>query len=120
MTKTGATFAGIIAGICLGFSGAYLAPSRLGCAGPSSYKAPQLRDSPLAANRDLVTIEVMVDAKGRVQDYRVVAPDRSSEALTSEAKNMLIFSTFHPAGFRGEPVAGTAILLFPRGVARAR
>jgi hypothetical protein len=59
-------------------------------------------------------IEAIVDANGRVQDYRVISDPDSSERILPEVKRMLIFTTFRPAMSMGRPTAGRAVLSFSK------
>ena len=54
------------------------------------------------------------DADGRVQDYRILSGGDNGEGVLAELKNMLIFTTFHPATSFGRPTAGRAILTFSK------
>ncbi|HTT19804.1 MAG TPA: hypothetical protein VMG82_12700 [Candidatus Sulfotelmatobacter sp.] len=74
---------------------------------PSStaYIAPH----PLNTAGDSLAVEAFVDSSGRVQDYRALSPTRN---LSPEIKNTLIFTTFRPATFMGQPTNGTATLIF--------
>jgi len=74
-----------------------------------SYTAPLLQSSPLSEESSLL-VEVHVDSTGRMQDYRIFPNGRGSQELPFAVKNMLIFTTFHPATFMGRPIAGTALL----------
>lgn len=58
-----------------------------------------------------VSVEVAVDQKGRVYDYRIVSgPDNAKTRRAIE--NLLLFTTFKPAKYYGEPVAGLVIMNF--------
>ena len=67
---------------------------------------------------DSVLIEALVDANGRVQDYRILSqPDsQASDAkgALSQVKNLLIFTTFRPALSMGRPTAGRAVISFSK------
>lgn len=83
------------------------------------YTGPELQDSyfatPLSSvNDDSLVIEAIVDANGRVQDYRVISDPDSSERILPEVKRMLIFTTFRPAMSMGRPTAGRAVLSFSK------
>jgi putative zinc finger protein len=62
---------------------------------------------------DSLLIEAYVDAKGRVQDYRVISGAESPKDI-HELRNMLIMTTFRPATWMGTPRPGTAILSFSK------
>jgi hypothetical protein len=62
----------------------------------------------------VVTVEVSVDANGRIEDYWVLSGARGTQSLSSQIKNMLILTTFRPATLMGRPTGGTATLVFSR------
>jgi hypothetical protein len=64
-------------------------------------------------SQDSLLIEAYVDAKGRVQDYRILSGRESPEDIR-ELNNMLIMTTFRPATWMGTPRPGTAILSFSK------
>jgi hypothetical protein len=106
---------GVILGLVLGYFGVSLGaqpPTRFA---RTSYTAPLLQSPPLAGD-NLLMVGVRVDLTGRVQDYRLLTRNKwpRFERTTIEVKNMLIFTTFHPAPLMGSPVAGTAVLWFPK------
>ena len=72
---------------------------------PIAYSAPQ----PLSMIADFLAVEVFVDSNGRVQDYRLLS---ATKKLPPQTKNTLIFTTFRPATFMGQPTSGTATLIF--------
>jgi Putative zinc-finger len=80
---------------------------------------PQLQQSAFgttldSTHGDPLVIEAYVDARGRVQDYRILSSPKDSEALLPEVKNMLIFTTFRPATSMGRPTSGRAVLSFSK------
>lgn len=80
---------------------------------------PQLEESAFGTTLDSIkddsiVIEAYVDSNGRVEDYRVLSDPGSPKDLPSQVKNMLIFTTFRPATFMGQPTAGTAVVSFSR------
>jgi hypothetical protein len=80
---------------------------------------PQLQQSAFGTTLDSMhgdplVIEAYVDARGRVQDYRILSSPKDSEAWLPEVKNMLIFTTFRPATSMGRPTAGRAVLSFSK------
>ena len=83
------------------------------------YTGPQLERSAFGTSlgnmgEDGVVVEAYVDANGRVEDYRILSqPDDAKEVLP-QLKNLLIFTTFHPALSMGRPTAGTAVLSFSK------
>lgn len=79
--------------------------------------APQLEQSVFGMdtiNTDSLVIEADVDAKGRVQDYRILSDPDASKDVLPEVKQMLIFTTFRPALSMGRPTASHAVLSFSR------
>jgi len=62
---------------------------------------------------DGVVIEAYVDSKGRVWNYRITSNGRRASDLSPQIKNSLIFTTFRPATYMGEPIAAAAVLSFP-------
>ena len=104
----------VIAGVLLGFLVAHSNYAYHRCAS-GLYTPPRLKQTALAsATTDSLVIEAFVDSRGRVWDYRVISSAQGSKALTPDMKNLLIFSTFRPATFRGSPTAGTAVLSFSK------
>jgi hypothetical protein len=83
------------------------------------YTGPQLQQSAFGASlgnmgEDAVVIEAYVDANGRVEDYRILSQPADAQAVLPELKNLLIFTTFHPALSMGRPTAGKAVLSFSK------
>ena len=74
------------------------------------YTPPVLESA--SVHPDGVVIEAYVDSKGRVLNYRVISNGRRTRDLSPQIKNSLIFTTFRPATYMGEPVAATAVLSF--------
>jgi hypothetical protein len=80
------------------------------------YTPPELTLAPFGlesgtTNGDAILVEVVIDAHGRVQDYRVLnAPGRTE--LSSEMKNALIFTQFRPATSFGVPTSGRVVISF--------
>ncbi len=70
------------------------------------YTGPQLEHA--------VVIEAYVNANGRVEDYRILSQPDDAKAVLPQLKNLLIFTTFHPALSMGRPTAGTAVLSFSK------
>jgi hypothetical protein len=56
-----------------------------------------------------VTVEVFVDAQGRVYDYDIVSGP-SDPATRADLESLLLSSVFQPAKTYGEPVRGVALL----------
>ncbi|MGA8110433.1 MAG: zf-HC2 domain-containing protein [Acidobacteriaceae bacterium] len=59
----------------------------------------------------LVTVEVYVDAEGRVYDYDIVSGP-SDPATRADLETLLLSSQFQPAQRFGQPVKGVAVLSF--------
>ena len=83
------------------------------------YTGPELEESSFATtvstvNEDSLVIEALVDANGRVQDYRILSDSDNSQKLLPEVKRMLIFTTFRPAMSMGRPTASRAVLSFSK------
>lgn len=83
------------------------------------YTGPQLERSAFGTSLgsmgdDMLVIEAYVDANGRVEDYRILSQPDAAQAVLPQLKNLLIFTTFHPALSMGRPTAGTAVLSFSK------
>jgi hypothetical protein len=83
------------------------------------YTGPQLEQSAFGTSlgdmgEDAVVVEAYVDANGRVEDYRILSQPDDAKAVMPQLKNLLIFTTFHPALSMGRPTAGTAVLSFSK------
>src|ERR1700751_5483023 len=83
------------------------------------YTGPELEESSFATtvssvNDDSLIIEAIVDANGRVQDYRILSDPQNSQKLLPEVKRMLIFTTFRPAMSMGRPTPSRAVLSFAK------
>jgi len=83
------------------------------------YTGPQLEQSAFGTSLgnmgdDAVVIEAYVNANGRVEDYRILSQPDDAKAVLPQLKNLLIFTTFHPALSMGRPTAGTAVLSFSK------
>src|SRR5208282_846365 len=83
------------------------------------YTGPQLEQSAFGTSLgnmgdDALVIEAYVDANGRVEDYRILSQPDDAKAVLPQLKNLLIFTTFHPALSMGRPTAGTAVLSFSK------
>jgi hypothetical protein len=83
------------------------------------YTAPQLEQSAFGTTLgnvgdDTLVIEAYVDANGRVEDYRILSQPEEAKAVLPQLKNLLIFTTFHPALSMGRPTTGRAVLSFSK------
>jgi len=67
--------------------------------------------SPFGGNFDNVTLDVRVDTNGRVIDYAVPAGDtghwRKNPEMRKAVENSLLFMSFRPASFFGQPASDT-------------
>lgn len=67
--------------------------------------------SPFGGNFDDVTLEVRIDTSGRVVDYAIPAGDpghwRKNPEMRKAVENSLLFMSFKPASFFGQPASDT-------------
>ena len=105
----GLLIVGAMFGALLGF----LAGRSIHMASPvaSVYTPPVLQSA--SVHPDGVLIEAYLDSKGRVWNYRIISNGQRARDLSPQIKNSLIFTTFRPARYMGEPVAATAVLILP-------
>jgi hypothetical protein len=87
------------------------------------YTGPQLERSAFGTSLgnmgdDALVVEAYVDANGRVEDYRILSQPDDAKAVLPQLKNLLIFTTFHPALSMGRPTTGTAVLSFSKIVVK--
>jgi hypothetical protein len=83
------------------------------------YTPAELQSTPFelsigAGNAESLVVEAYVGPDGRVQDYRVLSAPENAETILPQLKNMLIFTTFHPATAFGRPTASRVILSFSK------
>jgi hypothetical protein len=83
------------------------------------YTAPQLEQTMFGTSLsgtgdDSVVIEAIVDANGRVQDYRILSQPEDAGSVLPEVKKILIFTTFRPALSMGRPTSGRAVISFSK------
>jgi anti-sigma factor RsiW len=80
------------------------------------YTPPELAMAPFGLSNgissDSVILEAVVDAKGRVQEYRVLSSPTEANGVNQQLKNMLIFTIFRPATSFGRPTTGKVVLSF--------
>jgi hypothetical protein len=80
------------------------------------YTPPELSMAPFGLSNnissDSVVLEAIVDANGRVQEYRVLSSPEGSVQVDQQLKNMLIFTIFRPATSFGRPTTGRVVLSF--------
>jgi len=110
----------LIFGVLLGF---FALPGQLNASSADVplmlYTAPQLEQSVFGTSLgslgdDSVVIEAIVDANGRVQDYRILSQPEDAKAVLPEVKKILIFTTFRPALSMGRPTSGRAVISFSK------
>ena len=67
--------------------------------------------SPFGGNFDNVTIDVRIDTSGRVVDYAVPTGDSGiwlkNPQMKKAVENSLLFMSFKPASFFGQPASDT-------------
>jgi predicted anti-sigma-YlaC factor YlaD len=117
----GAFTAIVLFGMVLGFFGL---PQQLRASNdvavPITFYTPaEVSDMPwrLAESADagVITLEVMIDQSGRVNDYRILSDsDSDNQDLPPDLKNLLVFAQFHPATAFGRPTTGRVVLSFTR------
>jgi len=83
------------------------------------YTPPQLVMSPFASgvasgNGEGLVVEAVVDANGRVQDFRIISAPPDYKDMTVQVQNALLFTVFQPARSFGLPITGRAILSFSK------
>jgi hypothetical protein len=113
----------IFFGVLIGFMAL---PVQLAAAGDDVptllYTPPRLQALPSelglqsesAANSEPVVVETLVDANGRVQDYRIISGPADARGLEPQLNNIMIFTTFQPATTFGVPTSGRAVLSFAK------
>jgi anti-sigma factor RsiW len=67
-----------------------------------------------SSNADAVVVEAYVGSDGRVLDYRILSAPEDTQPILPELKNVLLFTTFHPATAFGQPTASRVILSFSK------
>ena len=83
------------------------------------YTPAELQSTPFelsmgTANSDALVVEAYVGSDGRVQDYRILSSAEEAAAILPQLKNVLIFTTFHPATAFGQPTPSRVILSFSK------
>ncbi|MGB8770508.1 MAG: zf-HC2 domain-containing protein [Candidatus Korobacteraceae bacterium] len=82
------------------------------------YTPAQLQFTPFelsgVASAESLVVEAYVGPDGRVEDYRILSAPENAEAILPQLKNMLIFTTFHPAMAFGQPTASRVVLSFSK------
>lgn len=80
-----------------------------------SYTPPQLTampPEPLEGDGNTILVETLVDANGRVEDYRILNQGVDTKALEPQLDSIMIFTLFQPAKAFGRPTQGRAVLSF--------
>jgi len=75
------------------------------------YSTVEANSGTVSEKGGLVTVEVFVDAEGRVYDYDIVSGP-SDPATRADLETLLLSSKFEPAERFGQPVKGVAVLSF--------
>jgi hypothetical protein len=111
----------IFFGVLIGFMAT---PVQLSAAGDDVptllYTPPRLQAMPSelglqsTSNSEPVVVETLVDANGRVQDYRIISGPADAHRLEPQLNNIMIFTTFQPATTFGVPTPGRAVLSFAK------
>ena len=84
------------------------------------YTPPRLQAMPAdpglqsATNAEPLVLEALVDANGRVQDYRILSGPADKSRLEPQLNNIMIFTTFQPATTFGVPTPGRAVISFAK------
>jgi hypothetical protein len=108
-------------GVLIGFMAM---PTQLSAAGDDVptllYTPPRLQTMPpdlewqSAGSSEPVIVETLVDANGRVQEYRILSGPADTRRLEPQLNNIMIFTTFQPATTFGVPTPGRAVLSFAK------
>jgi hypothetical protein len=80
-----------------------------------SYTPPQLTAMPpesLGGDGNAIEVEALVDANGRVEDYRILTEGVDAKALQPQLDSIMIFTVFEPAKAFGRPTQGRAVISF--------
>ncbi len=109
----------IFFGVMIGF---FALPASVSAADPDVpvfYTPPQLTAVPVEPGvasgiPESVVVETIVDAKGRVQDYRILSGPKDTADYTAQLDKVMIFTTFRPATSFGRPTVGRAVLSFSK------
>jgi hypothetical protein len=111
----------IFFGVLIGFMAMPVQLSAVGDDVPTLlYTPPRLQAMPSqlwlqsASNSEPVVVETLVDANGRVQDYRILSQPEDARDVLPEVKKILIFTTFRPALSMGRPTSGRAVISFSK------
>jgi hypothetical protein len=80
-----------------------------------SYIPPQLTAMPpdsVGGDGNTIEVETLVDANGRVEDYRILTEGVDAQALKPQLDSIMIFTLFQPAKAFGRPTQGRAVISF--------
>lgn len=69
--------------------------------------------SPFGITTDDTVVELTIDEKGQITDY-VIPAGKDSRQLEANIANMVLFSTFTPATWFGQPTSGKILVSFRR------
>jgi uncharacterized protein YbaR (Trm112 family) len=105
----------VFIGLLIGF----FAPAQLHGDVPTPLSTPpELKFSPydigVGINADSVVVEALIDANGRVADYRIISNEKDAEKIRPQLNNMLIFTVFRPATTFGRPTSTWTVLSFSK------
>jgi hypothetical protein len=75
------------------------------------YLSSGVGDNEIGAFAGPVVVEVYINGKGQMYDYRIVSGP-TDQTTRSQVENLLLLSRFEPARFFGQPVRGLAVLSF--------
>lgn len=76
------------------------------------YLYSQVPPDPIKTSRDTpIVVEAMIDSKGRVYDYAILAGPQDKEVLM-RVENNLLGSIFKPASMFGVPVRGHVVMTY--------
>jgi hypothetical protein len=83
------------------------------------YTPAELKFTPIewslgTSSADSLVVEAFVGPDGRILDYRVLSAPEEEQAILPQLKNVLLFTTFHPATAFGQPTASRVILSFSK------
>jgi len=83
------------------------------------YTPAELKFTPIewslgTSGADSLVVEAFVGPDGRILDYRVLSAPEEAQTILPQLKNVLLFTTFHPATAFGQPTSSRVILSFSR------
>lgn len=107
----------LVFGVLIGSFAFQPVPSMNDVPTPALYRPPKVANVPFAdslgkvPSKEPVVIEVYIDTRGRMQNYRIVAGDDTRE-VRRELDRSLIFTEFEPAKEFGAPAEGKLVMTF--------